>query len=175
MSLGVGIGAAPQVLPACSGRHAQSSSGPHPWGQKKGAYVGLSWKPILNKPGQGRLCPPPLFPRGRGRLAARSCTAEKPSACVALRSPQASLFWCHALGSAWYQNSAQYKEDFDSSCLLFQGQPSSYKPCRALSLEDPNETFCTIPEARVVSTDSGALLGVFGPLSLVLHLCIALL
>lgn len=175
MSLGVGIGAAPQVLPACSGRHAQSSSGPHPWGQKKGAYVGLSWKPILNKPGQGRLCPPPLFPRGRRRLAARSCTAEKPSACVALRSPQASLFWCHALGSAWYQNSAQYKEDIDSSCLLFQGQPSSYKPCRALSLEDPNETFCTIPEARVVSTDSGALLGVFGPLSLVLHLCIALL
>ena len=143
--------------------------------RRRGAYVGLSWKPILNKPGQGRLCHPPLFPRGRWRLAARSCTAEKPSACVALRSPQASLFWCHALGSAWYQNSAQYKEDIDSSCLLFQGQPSSYKPCRALSLEDPNETFCIIPEARVVSTDSGALLGVFGPLSLVLHLCIALL
>lgn len=94
--------------------------------RRRGAYVGLSWKPILNKPGQGKLCHPPLFPRDRGRLAPKSCTAEKPSSCVALRSPQVSLFWCHALGGAWYQNSAQCKEDIHSSCLLLQCQASSY-------------------------------------------------
>lgn len=53
--------------------------------------------------------------------------------------------------------------------------PQATQPCGALSLEDPMETFCTIPEARVVSTDSGTLPSVSGPLSLVLHLCIALL
>ena len=53
--------------------------------------------------------------------------------------------------------------------------PQATQPCRALSLEDPKENFCTIPEAGVVSTDSGTLPSVSGPLSLALHLCIALL
>lgn len=106
--------------------HAQSSSAPHPWGQKKrGAYVGLSWKPILNKSGRGSSATRHSFP-GTGRLAPKSPAQPKPSSCVVLRSPQVSLFWCHALGSAWYQNSAQCKEDIHSSCLLFQCQPSSY-------------------------------------------------
>lgn len=126
MNLGVGTGAAPQVLPACSIRHAQSSSAPHHWGQKKGNICWSFLEAILNKPDQGKLCHPPLFPRDKGRLNPKSCTAEKPSACVALRSPQVSLFWYHALGSAWYQNSAHCKEDLDSSCVLFQCQPSSY-------------------------------------------------
>lgn len=111
--------------PALSGTPSQAQP-LTPGVRRRGAYVGLSWKPILNKSGQGKLCHPPLFPRDRGRLAPKSCTAEKPSSCVVLRSPQVSLFWCHALGSAWYQNSVQCKEDIHSSCLLFQCQPSSY-------------------------------------------------
>lgn len=111
--------------PALSGTPSQAQP-LTPGVRRRGAYVGLSWKPILNKSGQGKLCHLPLFPRDRGRLAPKSCTAEKPSSCVVLRSPQVSLFWCHALGSAWYQNSAQCKEDIHSSCLLFQCQPSSY-------------------------------------------------